>query len=251
MIRLPFGFATVTSPGFDSLAQLVPQAAMLRMWVLGAARVLPSVILVPAFGLSALPMGARLGLALTMGLSVAPALSQSDELPLGLAVTLQALRGTPVALSAAAALWAASMAGGLVDELRRSRETSHLPVVPAGTSPMGALFAMVAAIAFLETGGTARIVTALSRDPEHVQSLLTHVVQNLLSGVQVAIAIAVPFLVASVFFEIATSLMSRAVHAASLQSLWAPLRSLFFLVLLAAMLDRILALIVIVAARAG
>jgi len=110
---------------------------------------------------------------------------------------------------------------------------------------------MVAAIAFLETGGPSRIVAALSRPSEAVGGLLAQVVQDLLAGVQVAVAVAVPFLVASVFFDVVTNLIARTVQATSLQSLWAPLRALFFLLLLAAMLDRILALIILLAARAG
>ena len=224
---------------------------MWRSWLLGAARVMPSVIIVPAFGLRAVPSGARLALALTLGVCVSPALSDSDAVPFGLAVTLQALRGMPVAIAAAAALWAASMAGGLIDEFSHGREKSMMPIAPAGDGAASTLFAMVAAIAFLETGGPSRIVAAFSRQSETVGGLLTQVVRDLLSGVQVAVAIAVPFLVASVFFQVVTSLIARTVQGTSLQSLWAPLRTLLFLLLLAAMLDRVLALIVLVASRAG
>jgi len=236
---------------FDSLAQAMPEAAMLRSWLLGAARVMPSMIIVPAFGLRAVPAGARLALALCLGVCVSPALAESDALPFVLAVTLQALRGMPVAVAAAAALWAASMAGGLIDELRHGRERLQVPLAPTEGGAASTLFAMVAAIAFLETGGPSRIVAALSRPSETIGGLLPQVVRDLLAGVQVAVAVAMPFLVASVFFEVLSSLITRTVQATSLQSLWAPLRTLFFLLLLAAMLDRVLALIVLMAARAG
>jgi len=241
----------VTSTLFDSLAQSIPEATMLRAWLLGAARVMPSMLIVPAFGLRAVPAGARLALALCLGVGVSPALADSDAVPFGLAVTLQALRGMPVAVTAAAALWAASMAGGLIDEFGHGRERSQLPLAPTQGGAASTLFAMVAAIAFLETGGPSRIVAALSRPSETVGGLSTQVVRDLLAGVQVAVAVAVPFLVASVFFDVVTNLIARTVQATSLQSLWSPLRSLFFLLLLAAMLDRILALIVLLTARAG
>jgi len=235
---------------FDSLAQLLPSTEVMRSLILGGAKVMPVVVLVPAFGLRALPMGARVGLALTLGLSVAPALSQSATIPFGLAVALQALSGLPVALSAAVVLWAASMAGGLFDELRHSREMSSLPVVEEGTGPTGALFALLAAIAFLETGGTGRVVTALNRNPPDVHGLLARVVQDLLSGIHIAIALAVPFLVASVLFELTAALVARALSSARLQPIWAPLRTIFLLVFLAVIFERVLALIVLIASRA-
>jgi flagellar biosynthetic protein FliR len=235
---------------FDSLAQLLPTVQVLKAWLLGGARVMPVVVLVPAFGLRALPLGARVGLALTLGLSVAPALSHTSALPFGLAVTLEALSSMPVAVSAAGALWAASMAGGLFDELRQGREFTRLPVVETGTSPTGALFALIAALAFLETGGTGRVITALSNTQPGVHQLLTRVVHDLLAGVHVAIALAVPFIVASVLFELTTALVARALSPATLQPLWAPLRTVFFLGVLAIMFERILSLIAIVAARA-
>jgi len=235
---------------FDSLAQLLPTVQILKAWLLGWARVMPVVVLVPAFGLRALPLGARVGLALTLGLSVAPALSHASTLPMGLAVTLEALGAMPVAVSAAGTLWAASMAGGLFDELRQARESTRLPVVESGTSPTGALFALIAALAFLETGGTARVITALSNTQPGVHQLLVRVVHDLLAGVHIAIALAVPFIVASVLFELTTALVARALGPATLQPLWAPLRTVFFLGVLAIMFERILSLIAIIAARA-
>jgi type III secretory pathway component EscT len=235
---------------FDSLAQLLPSAPAMRSLLLGGAKVMPVVVLVPAFGLRALPLGARVGLALTLGVSVAPALSQSSTMPFGLAVALQALSGLPVALSAAIVLWAAGMAGGLFDELRQSREKADLPIVEVGTSPTGALFALLAAIAFLQTGGTGRVILALNRSTPDVHGLLTRVVQDLLSGIHIAIALAVPFLVASVLFEITAALVTRALTPARLQPLWPPLRTVFLLLFLAVIFERILALIVLIASRA-
>ncbi len=235
---------------FDSLAQLLPSVQAMRSLILGGAKVMPVVVLVPAFGLRALPVGARVGLALTLGVSVAPALSQSSTLPFVFAVALQALSGLPVALSAAIVLWAAGMAGGLFDELRQARDKTSLPIVDVGTSPTGALFALLAAIAFLQTGGTGRVVSALNRGTLDVHGLLPRVVQDILSGIHIAIALAVPFLVASLLFEITAALVARALSPARLQPIWAPLRTVFLLVFLAVIFERILALIVLMASRA-
>jgi type III secretory pathway component EscT len=233
------------------LAQVVPELAIVRSWLLGVARVLPSMILVPAFGLRAAPGAARVGLALMLGACIAPALSNSDALPFGLALTLEALRGLPVAISAAATLWAASMAGGLIDELRRGREMSPVPLVSAESGVANILLTLVAALAFLQTGRATRIGSALLREPDVAGGLLANVVRDLLSGVELAIATAVPFVVASVLVDVLSSLAMRSVPAPSLRSIWAPVRSLVFLLLLAAILDRVFALVVLLAARAA
>jgi type III secretory pathway component EscT len=182
---------------------------------------------------------------------VAPALSGAEGLSFGIAFTLQALRGLPVAVSAAAALWTVGMVGGFIDELRQSRELSHVPLAADAAGPLGVLFTLVAAIAFLTTGGPARIVEALSRPADPIGGMLARVVRDLLAGIQVAIAIAVPFLVASLLLDVLTSLLARTVKATSLRWLLVPLRNVVLLLLLAVILDRVLTLVVLVAARVG
>ncbi len=234
---------------FDSLAQLLPTVQALKNSILSAAKVMPVVILVPAFGLRALPWGARVGLAVTLGFSVIPALSQPSTLPLGPAIAIQVVSGLPIALSAAVVLWAASMAGGLLDELRGSKEHSHVPAVDAGTSPTGTLFGLAAAAVFLQTGGAGRVVVALNCETQEIHSLLARVVHDLLSGVHIAIALAVPFVIASVIFDVATAFVARALGPIALQSLWAPLKTLFMLVCVAVMLERVLSMIVMLTSQ--
>jgi len=231
------------------MAQLLLHAQSIRGAILGAAKVMPVVVLVPAFGLRALPWGARLGLAVTLGVSVAPALSQASNLPLGFAVTLQALAGLPVAVSAAVLLWAASMAGGLIDELRQAREVSQMPIVSEPTGATGVLLALLGALAFLQTGGPGRVVQALNRDATSLQDTLERVVRDLLGGVHVAIAIATPFLVVVVLFELGAALVARAVTPSNLQSIWPPIRTVFILLCLAIVFERVLAAVALFAAR--
>lgn len=92
---------------------------------------------------------------------------------------------------------------------------------------------------------------ALTKDPEPLQGLAGHVAQHALSGVSLALAIAMPFVVAAIVFEVAAGIVAKTAPATALRSLWVPLRSVLFLILLAAMFDRIVALIVLVASRAG
>ena len=124
-----------------------------------------------------------------------------------------------------------------------------MPMMTEPSGPTGVLFSLVAAIAFLQTGGASRVVAALSRQHVSIHGLFTQAVSDLLAGVQIAIALAVPFVVALVFFEITAALVARAVTPANLQSLWAPLRTVFILLFLAIALERVSAAIALVAAR--
>src|SRR5580700_6995310 len=71
------------------------------------ARVLPIVILVPAFGLRALPVGARAAIALALAAVIAPAVSLSGGAHAS-GLMDEAVRGLSVAVSAAVPLWAAT-----------------------------------------------------------------------------------------------------------------------------------------------
>ena len=79
--------------------------------------------LVPAFGLRALPLAARGVVGLALAAAVAPAVASTSvatpaRLPWIALAFEQIVRGLPVAVAAAVPLWAATMAGGLVDTLR-------------------------------------------------------------------------------------------------------------------------------------
>jgi type III secretory pathway component EscT len=123
---------------------LVPSA-----WLFAAARVLPSTLLVPAFGLGALPTPARVGFAFILAASVAPALALS--LPAGelsVAAALGAIvAGLPVAVGAAAGLWVAAMAGNLLDALRGNEHLAPFAGVGSEASPLGVLLSLGAAVA--------------------------------------------------------------------------------------------------------
>src|SRR5262245_53084223 len=135
-----------------------------RAFLVAWARALPLVTIVPAFGLSAVALPIRVVLGATMAVAVAPALSgvataQTALVPL---LLTEAARTLPLALATAALLWAAVMAGGLVDNLRGARESAELPLLDEPGAPFSALFGLLMAIAFLETGGASRLAAALA-----------------------------------------------------------------------------------------
>jgi type III secretory pathway component EscT len=215
------------------------------------ARVAPSVALIPAFGLRAFPAPARATLALALAAVVAPGIPglAPDGTAWPVALAVEVARGLPVALAASASLWAATMAGGVIDDLRGARESSALPTVEAGATPLGALMAVLVALVFLESGGPARVVAALASPDLAFSEPLAAAARNLVSGIGLALAVATPVLVASIVIEVASSLVARAASPAFIQPLLAPLRSLGLLAVTAVVLERMLELLALLARR--
>jgi len=219
----------------------------LREVGLAWARAIPAVALVPAFGLRALPMAVRGVVALGLMVCVAPALR---PIPLRgewwpWLLLEQALSGLPVAITAAVALWAATMAGAVVDDLRQATERTALPTLESSTTPGGALLGMLAAIAFLQGGGPARVAAALAEPGSGVVGPLRGATFNLAAGIQLAVAVAAPVIVAAVVWELGSSLMARAATPAFVAPLLAPLRSLVLLIAAALLFERMLEVLLV------
>ena len=212
-----------------------------RAWALGFARATPAVTLVPAFGLGAVPPPTRLVLGLSFGLCIAPALTGrvSDADLLVVALGREALVGLPVALLAALAIYVATMAGGLVDDLRGGRESVTLPALSEQLPPVAVLFGLLASLAFLETGGAARVAAALSSPILSAHFSWSKVAQAFASSVDLAFAIAAPLVVASVVLETASALVARAATPAFIGPVLAPLKSIAILGVLALVFERL------------
>ncbi len=200
------------------------------------ARALPTVTLVPAFGLRALPAPARMVTALALAGCIFPAMPPTPlSSPWMLALVMEVARGIPVAVAAAVPLWAATMAGGVVDTLRGSQATASVPTVEGQTTTLGVPLSLLACAIFLGTGGPARIVRALAFHPSHP---VVAIAQDIAGGITFAVALAVPLVVASVVIEIATSLIARAASPAQVHALLAPLRAMGILAALAIVFER-------------
>ncbi|HLV22030.1 MAG TPA: flagellar biosynthetic protein FliR [Polyangiaceae bacterium] len=213
-----------------------------RAFVLCFARVLPAMLLVPAFGLRALPGPARLALGLSLAASIAPAAIPSPATTgaLGLQIAAELFKGLPIALTAATALWVATMVGGVIDDLRTADAEIFMPHVEAGATPMGALFSMLAALAFLRSGGPSRIASALSVPDLMPLEPFTRAAGNLAGGIQIAVAIAAPVVVVKIVIELALALVSRAARPMAVDAAAQTLRSLLLLGLTAVLLERVL-----------
>ncbi|HVH44603.1 MAG TPA: flagellar biosynthetic protein FliR [Labilithrix sp.] len=207
------------------------------------ARFAPTLAIVPAFGLKALPAPARaiLGLALAAGIypALVPLVVGHDGTPWFALALEQIVLGLPVALAAAIPLWAATMAGGLVDSLRGAQEGTGLAVVEGSkASPLAVLLSLLASVVFLSTGGPARVAEALATTTLKAHPLLeaSHV---LVAGIGLAVAIGAPLLAAAVVLEIAFALIARAASPSQVHALLAPMRALGLLAIMAIVLERI------------
>src|SRR5687767_8449455 len=109
----------------EALARLLSGSGLeLGAWGLAFARVLPVLVIVPAFGLRALSAPVRASAALLLAALIVPAIRplavQTAAWPPLL--LLELARGTLVAVAAAVPLWSATMAGGIIDALRGAQE---------------------------------------------------------------------------------------------------------------------------------
>lgn len=222
----------------------------LTAWGLAWARVLPTMLIVPAFGATLLPGAARAVLGLAFAVVLIPSVALETAAlggvasggQLGLRFVLEGLRGLPIALSTAALLWAAMMAGGLIDDLRGATQQSSSVFADAPTG-LGTLLGLFVAMAFLNLGGASRVVEALTQAPNLDHPLLLRTVHDLVRAVEVALALAAPVLGAVVVWEVTGALITRAASPAHTLPMLAPLRSLVILGVLAFSLDGMLALL--------
>jgi type III secretory pathway component EscT len=228
--------------------QVIEQAAALSgmdlgQWMLAWARVLPTVLLVPAMGLRALPGPVRWALGLALAAAIVPAVQVPSQWPWAASLLVQLVVGVPVAVLASLCVWIATMAGGVIDDLRGSRARTMLPTVEEGSSVLGGLMGVASAVAFLESGGPARVASSLARAELAGHRPLLTVTAQLASSVEIAVAVVAPVIAVAVVFEVAAACVARAATPAAVASWVAPLRSLLVLAVTALLLDRLVATI--------
>jgi type III secretory pathway component EscT len=220
----------------------LPSATEIEAIGLAWARVSPTIAIVPAFGLRALPIAARGILGLAIAAAIYPALLPVAHAggPWLLLALGEIVRGLPIAIAAAIPLWAATMAGGLVDTLRGDKEGAGIAVVEGRAGTFGILLSLLASIVFLGTGGPARVVAALV-SPAIDANAAVAIAHALVAGLGLAVAIAAPLLAASVVLELAFALVARAATPAQVHALLAPLRALGLVAVVAIVLERLAA----------
>jgi flagellar biosynthesis protein FliR len=240
----------VGDPGSSGLLsavvdQLEAAGISLEAWALAWARLSPSLALIPAFGARLVPPAGKAVLGLALGFVVAPALvpgmDTSQHWALGL--LLEAARGLPIALSAAALLWAASMAGGLAEDLRGGGP-ARVGLLEPDTPGLSALFGLFAAACFLKLGGAQHLAAQLSAPTLAWDTPLLGAIFTLVGALNIAVALAAPLLVSVVVWEVAAGLIARAATPAYIQMTLAPARALVVLIAAALSLQAVFELIV-------
>jgi flagellar biosynthetic protein FliR len=145
---------------------------------LGAARAVPVTWMVSPLGGGRLPAMMRVGLGMLLAALRAPALAsaaaaaeiaQASAPALVLLVAREILVGLTLGLVVSFAFRAAEAAGRLADTLRGANVAEILvPTTDERSSPLGALYLLVATALFLEIGGVPRLVEALGRSYDAV-----------------------------------------------------------------------------------
>jgi type III secretory pathway component EscT len=220
------------------------------------ARLAPTVAIVPAFGLRAMPGPARAALALLLAFTIAPAVqpvSSPQPTPWAAALVVEAARGVPLAIASAVPLWAATMAGGLADAARGAGEGPQLAVLEGRATPLGALFGLLASLGFLGSGGPARVALEAASLGAHPTAagpaaVAARVVLLLAHGITIAFSLAAPLIGAAVVVEIAAALAGRAASPSQISGALAPLKGLALLAAAALIFDRLSAALLLLGA---
>lgn len=214
-------------------AILLQPEAFLGPFALVAARVVPSVVMLPAFGAPSLPLLLRLGFGLaiagwlSLGVST-PAMAPSPLLWIVWLVRELAV-GCALAWLSGLVFRAVDMAGQIVDVARRA-ETEQVadPMDPEGAfaTPLSALYGLLGVVVFAELGGPGHIIAAMARTYEVLpmvsptalslpDSLVWFVARVVGGVIEAAVGLAAPVIVAVWLTELSVSLIGRAIGSGS------------------------------------
>lgn len=170
---------------------------------------------------------------------VAPALAGAVPVPPGPVSLLgEVLKGVPVALTAAAGIWAATMAGGVVDILRDPNPGPGPAAVDRDASGIGVLLTLAVATIFLQAGGAAQIARALADPALAFELPLVAATASIARGIEIAVAVAGPVACSAILLDVVAGLSSRAAVSVSLLGLWPPVRAVALLAVSALLLSR-------------
>lgn len=208
---------------------------------LGAARAVPLVWLVPAFGGPTLPAQVRLGIGLGLALLCYPMLV--GHVPAGGALVWLLLLGREVMVGVTLGFVVSCMfravesAGRLTDILRGANMAEVIaPLSEGRTSPLGSLLMLLAVVIFLEIGGLNYLITALARTYEALP--VGSSLANLNRGwavaavtasaklIESAVGLAAPAIVALLLVDVTLGILGRVAPQVPLFFVGMPLKAL-------------------------
>jgi flagellar biosynthetic protein FliR len=223
--------------------QLAVGEQLLAAFVLAVARTAAFVLVTPPFNTRAVPMQARVALALALALPLTSAV-QASAPPLAswdlvLRLLVQLVTGLALGFFVLVAIGAVQAAGDLVDIVGGFNSSIALdPLMLTQTSVFGRLHQFVAVTVLFATDGHLMVVHGLSRSLQVMpnpaiswdalgRALVTDV-SGLVSG---ALQIAAPIIGAMLVADVSLGLMTRAAPALNAFALAFPLKILFTLLL--------------------
>jgi flagellar biosynthetic protein FliR len=221
--------------------------------VLLAARLLPAILLVPAFGGQRVPIPAQIGLAGCLAACLFSHSAYAGICPSGLIYAGLLLKelalGLVLALAGVCIFEALRMAGQLIDGLRgASQARATMPQTGEQASPLGVMYMLLACVVFFELDGPVRFLNAvqaslktlpIDRFPgEELLGRAGELVLALTStAIETGIRIAWPVAVSLLFVDVLLGFINRTAPAIQVFFLGMPLKAALGLLLVALTLD--------------
>lgn len=218
--------AAVPAPWSRILAEGGLDALVVEVapWARAFARVTPTAALVPALAIRGAPAALRGAIAVALAAPIAGAFSWSPaDGPLLGVLLLDLFAGVPLAIVIATPLWMATHVGALADQLRGTPEATIAPPPAAegARGPLAMLASLLAASAWIGSGGTVRALLLLKQvGPERPDvAPWALAARALADGLRVSIALGAGVLVAAVALEAAIVAIGRAAAPIPVQPL--------------------------------
>lgn len=211
--------------------------------LLCAGRAAPIAWMLPVLGGATVPPTLRMGFALALALLAMPRVTGVPvmELPgpvLALLMVREIAVGFTLGFLASLPFRAAEMAGRMGDTLRGANMAEVLaPLSGERSSPLGALFYLLATVIFLEMGGLVHLSSSLARSYEAIPvatlalqpglaKLAAYLVAATAGLLEAAIGLAAPVLVAMLLADLGLAMIARAAPQVPVFFLGMPLKAL-------------------------
>jgi type III secretory pathway component EscT len=178
------------------------------------ARVLPTASLVPALAMRGSPTSLRVALAVALAAPLAPSMAAHPTAGTSIVWVLlsDAFAGLPLALLLATPLWIAAHVGAIADALRGAPEVTQAapPAGDAARGTLSTLAALLAASAWLASGGVTRALALLAvASPREGAAPWALSARALADGLRTGVAAAAGVLVAMIALEVALAALGR------------------------------------------
>jgi len=193
-------------------------------WARAFARVLPTATLVPALAIRGAPGPLRGAIALALAAPIAASFpwSPSDG-SLVLILLGDVIRGLPLAIAIATPLWMATHIGAIADMMRGTPEANVAPPPAAegARGPLGVLAGLLAASAWIASGGVARALLLLQGIGPERRGVASWAIaaRTLTDGIRLSLVLSSGVLVAAIALESAIVAIGRAASPIPVQPL--------------------------------